>query len=169
MGGKQGVRDRQDVSGSPTLASCMWLWWIWVAFVLCFSPPVTYHHHQPNFLFIIVFIRLLLFPYFQKALTEMPCEFLPHKVSHLKFSELSIIWGNVKINLTKTGMRKAGSPGHSEQRCDISIYRGTHLIISHLEACHNDGQKSPQKQKNWVKVESLLVNNLTGPWPKNQQ
>lgn len=113
-----------------------------------FPPPVTYHYHQPNFLLVTVFILLLLFPYFQKALTEMPCEFLPHRVSHLKFSELSIIWGNVKINLTKAGMRKAGSPGHSEQRCDISIYHGTHLIISHLEACHRNGQKSPQKQKN---------------------
>lgn len=56
--------------------------------------------------------------------------------------------GNVKINLTKTCGRKAGSPGHSEQRCAISIYYGTHLIISHLEAYHSNGQKSPQKQKN---------------------
>lgn len=131
----------------------------------CFisSPLSTCCHHQPDFLLVTVFIPLLLFPYFQKASTEMPCEFLPHTVSHLKFSELSIIWGHVNINLTKTGMKKAGSPGHSEQRCDISIYHATHLIISPLEACHSNGQKSPQKQKNQVKVESLLVNNLTVP------
>lgn len=32
----------------------------------------------------------------------------------------------------------------SEQRCDISIYHGTHLILSHLEAYQNNGQKSLQ-------------------------
>lgn len=147
--GRQGMRKRQDVLGNipPQKVVCGSLMSL-SCFCCIFSPPVTRCHHQPNFLLVTVFILLLLFPCFQKAWTEMPCEFLPHKVSHLKFSELSIIWGNVKINLTKTGMRKAGSPGHSEQRCDISIYHRTHLIISRLEACHSNGQKSPQKQKN---------------------
>lgn len=98
----------------------------------------------------------------------MLCEFLPHKVAHLKFSKLSIIWWMSKLIWQKHAWGKQGALGILGAfwtKMWYHIYHRAHLIISHLEAYHNNGQKSPQRQKNWVKFESLLVNNLTVPWP----